>query len=79
MSHSRLSSVLTLALAALLVVGVSAQAQVLVQCPGDLNGDAIPDPYLLKGNGEPNLNQPNPDFDPDVQCIHLSLQLFYLF
>jgi len=47
-------------------------AQVLVQCPGDLNGDAIPDEFLLKGNGEPNLNQPNPDYDPNVQCMHLS-------
>jgi len=47
-------------------------AQVLVQCPGDLNGDAIPDPFFFKGNGDPNPNQPNPDYDPNVACMHLS-------
>jgi len=56
----------------LLLVGtVSSWAQVKIQCPGDLNGDGIPDPFLFKPNGTPG-NQPNPAFDPNVRCIHLA-------
>ena len=54
-----------------LVGAVSSWAQVKIQCPGDLNGDGIPDPFLFKPNGTPG-NQPNPDFDPNVKCIHLA-------
>ena len=71
MSRTRLSGIVTLALAAVLLAGAPAGAQVLVQCPGDLNGDSVPDPYLLKNNGTPS-NRPNPDYDPNVQCMHLS-------
>jgi FtsP/CotA-like multicopper oxidase with cupredoxin domain len=39
-------------------------AQTAIQCPGDLDGDAIPDPTL------PN-NQPNPDYKPQIRCMHL--------
>ncbi len=39
-------------------------AGVTVQCPGDLDGDAIPDPFLPGG-------EPNPEFDPKVKCMHL--------
>ncbi len=46
-------------------------AAVLIQCPGDLNGDAVPDPFLLRRNGTPNPARPNPDFDPNVKCMHL--------
>ena len=46
-------------------------AEVLVQCPGDLNGDAIPDEFLLDALGDPTTT-PNPEYDPNVQCIHLS-------
>lgn len=37
-----------------------------VQCPGDIDGDAIPDPNM--GNG----NRPNPDYDPQVKCKHIT-------
>jgi len=61
-----------LLMALLLVFAAPSGAQVTVQCKGDLNGDAIPDPFLFRGNGTPNPNQPNPDYDPNVQCMHLS-------
>ncbi|WP_051185038.1 multicopper oxidase domain-containing protein [Desulfatiglans anilini] len=61
-----------LAMAFLLLGGsVPAMAQILVQCPGDLNGDSIPDPFLLLPNGKPS-NKPNPEYDPGVKCMHLS-------
>ena len=41
-----------------------APAQTAIQCPGDLDGDAIPDPVL--GN-----NEPNPAYRPEVKCVHL--------
>ncbi len=46
-------------------------AQVKIQCPGDLNGDGIPDPFLLNPNGRPS-NRPNPNYDPNVVCKHLA-------
>ena len=49
-----------------------AASSILVQCPGDLDGDAIPDPYLLRPNGSPNPNRPNPEYNPNVQCMHIS-------
>ena len=43
----------------------TAPAQTAIQCPGDLDGDAIPDPVL-------DDNQPNPAYRPEVKCMHLS-------
>jgi len=43
-----------------------AGATVLIQCPGDINNDAIPDPLLADGV------TPNPAYDPDVVCKHLA-------
>jgi FtsP/CotA-like multicopper oxidase with cupredoxin domain len=54
-----------------LTATVSIDASVIIQCPGDLNGDAIPDPFLLNNNGTPDPNRPNPDYDPCVKCMHL--------
>ncbi|MDB4957193.1 MAG: signal peptide protein [Myxococcales bacterium] len=48
-----------------LLVPRDAPAQTAIQCPGDLDSDAIPDPLL------PNL-QPNPTYRPEVKCKHLS-------
>jgi FtsP/CotA-like multicopper oxidase with cupredoxin domain len=46
---------------ALLALGVPgwAGAVAFVQCPGDTNGDAVPEPGA-------------PDYDPDVTCMHLA-------
>ncbi|MBI1912579.1 MAG: multicopper oxidase domain-containing protein [Deltaproteobacteria bacterium] len=57
-----LLSILT-ALAISLAPGLS-EAKVSVQCPGDVNGDAIPDQFIG--------NQPNPEFRPNVKCRHLT-------
>jgi FtsP/CotA-like multicopper oxidase with cupredoxin domain len=55
-----------------------AQAAVNIQCPGDITyvdpvsgatlpgKDAIPDPFLADGT------TPNPAYDPDVKCFHIS-------
>jgi FtsP/CotA-like multicopper oxidase with cupredoxin domain len=48
-----------------LVASPAAHAEVSPQCPGDLDGDAVPDPLLPGG-------APNPDFDPKVRCVHLA-------
>jgi len=72
MRAQRFVATLVLALCLVLLGGGQVGAQVLVQCPGDLNGDAIPDPFLFRPNGTPNPNQPNPSYDPNVECIHLS-------
>jgi FtsP/CotA-like multicopper oxidase with cupredoxin domain len=55
----------------LLAGALPAGAAILVQCRGDIDGDAVPDPFLFRNNGTPNPNRPNPDFDPNVQCMHL--------
>lgn len=47
------------------------QAGVITQCPGDLNGDSIPDPFLFNNNGQPT-GRPNPEYDPNVKCMHLA-------
>jgi FtsP/CotA-like multicopper oxidase with cupredoxin domain len=44
---------------ALVLAATPAGAQVFVQCPGDLDGDAIPDP-------------PASNLNPEVKCTHLS-------
>jgi FtsP/CotA-like multicopper oxidase with cupredoxin domain len=41
------------------VWSVPSWAQIEVQCPGDLDGDCIPDPSA-------------PDYDPTVKCMHLA-------
>ncbi len=76
MSPRRLSVILTLAFAAILLAGApSVQAQAFVQCKGDVDGDAIPDQCF---DGKPPNPQgkctggDNPEYDPNVQCIHLS-------
>ena len=58
------------------VTAVSAQdprrsGAIFVQCPGDLNGDSVPDPYLLDAAGLPTA-APNPAFRPQVKCLHLT-------
>jgi len=55
-----------IALAAASILGLSAQvnAAVEVQCPGDANGDAVPDMIV---NGAPN-----PEFRPEVKCMHIT-------
>ncbi len=62
------------ALLALFVLSTPASAQdphrfgaIFVQCPGDIDGDAIPDPFL-----DPGHTLPNPAFSPNVRCIHLA-------
>jgi len=62
------AKVLFLLLAAGLTFGLivsHAGATVRIQCPGDINDDAIPDPFLADGV------TPNPAFDPDVVCRHI--------
>lgn len=51
----------------LLLTASAPRADVRVQCPGDVDGDAIPDPKLKGGN----QGKPNPDFRPEVKCMHL--------
>jgi FtsP/CotA-like multicopper oxidase with cupredoxin domain len=48
----------------LLFAAMPSGAVVSVQCPGDVDGDSIPD--------EKVRGKPNPDFDPAVKCVHLS-------
>ena len=77
MSPKRLSVILTLMLAAILLAAApAAQAQAFVQCRGDENGDAIPDPCFDAKKPKPDGTCPgdayNPDYDPNVQCMHLS-------
>lgn len=54
------------AIAAAVLLGISAQAHgaIQVQCPGDANGDAVPDSVV---NGAPN-----PEFRPEVRCMHIT-------
>lgn len=58
MRRERLSMLL-IALSLGLAAPSIASADINVQCPGDLNGDAVPDP-------------PNPDYDPNVRCAHIA-------
>ena len=64
--------------------GARAAASVAVQCPGDIDGDAVPDRCLfgVQGGGGPNTNNcksgpggangNNPAYDPNVRCRHLT-------
>jgi FtsP/CotA-like multicopper oxidase with cupredoxin domain len=84
MGPQRLARILTLLTLALALAALPARAQnpfgdILVQCKGDLNGDAVPDPCMDPnltspsdcdgGGGEPD---PNLDYDPNVLCRHVS-------
>ncbi|MFB3903557.1 MAG: multicopper oxidase domain-containing protein [Acidobacteriota bacterium] len=51
---------------ALMLAVVPLTGQVRVQCPGDLNGDGIPDPTV------PGKHQRNDLFDPNVACKHIT-------
>jgi len=55
---------------------VSAASSIVVQCPGDIDGDAIPDRCLngTTGSGgcKGGASGVNPDYDPNVQCYHLT-------
>ena len=82
MSRTRLSGIVTLALASVLLAGAPAGAQVLVQCPGDVNGDAIWTTYCSEtlevcvNNGDCSGGQNKcigPEVQPpNVKCMHLS-------
>jgi FtsP/CotA-like multicopper oxidase with cupredoxin domain/uncharacterized protein (DUF2141 family) len=61
--------VLILMLAAVMGFGLAISpvwAIVRIQCPGDINDDAVPDRFLADGV------TPNPAYDPDVVCKHLA-------
>ncbi len=45
-------------------------ATIFVQCPGDVDGDLIPDATIPLGY--PNGGDPNPDYDPNVVCMHIT-------
>ncbi|MBW2091355.1 MAG: right-handed parallel beta-helix repeat-containing protein, partial [Deltaproteobacteria bacterium] len=49
---------------------MQAGARVVVQCPGDVDGDAIPDAVFPEGHAQ--AGEPNPDYDPDVVCRHMA-------
>ena len=69
MSLKRLSGILTLALAAVLFAGAPAGAQVLIQCPCDMNSDG--DCEDVK-NGNKGYDEPALAETLGVQCMHLS-------
>ena len=69
LAHHRL--LLLAGILALLPASRLAAAGFLVQCPGDLNSDAIPDPFLLDANGHPTTT-PNPAYRPNVKCMHIT-------
>ena len=66
MWKKRYHLIVPLILLAFILTSAPNEADALIQCPGDLDGDAIPDPYI--GNGK----KPNPDYDPNVRCMHLT-------
>lgn len=51
-------------LALMVMIPAASQGNVIVQCPGDVNGDAVPDPLV---NG-----LPNPAYNANVRCAHLT-------
>ena len=69
MSRLRLSGIFTFALAAVLLAGAPAGAQVLIQCPCDMNGDG--DCEDIK-NGNNGYDEPDLAATLEVQCMHLS-------
>ena len=60
----------------LLFAATPSGAAVLVQCKGDADGDAQPDPQVCTkyhpNNGSCQKWSDNPDYDPSVTCMHLS-------
>ena len=69
MSLKRLSGILTLAFAVVLLAGAPAGAQVLIQCPCDMNSDG--DCEDVK-NGNNGYDEPALAETLGVQCMHLS-------
>ena len=70
MNRSALAAVLGGVVAVgLTAPGTRAHAQqngsIYTQCPGDLNGDGVPDPTLPDSS-------PNPRYRPNVKCMHLA-------
>ena len=65
MSNIRAFILLVLFTVVVSVFAMGARAEVFVQCPGDIDGDAIPDPLLPNGD-------PNPAYDPNVKCAHIT-------
>jgi FtsP/CotA-like multicopper oxidase with cupredoxin domain len=61
-----------LAIPLLLIVFAAAPvwANIEVQCPGDVDGDLAPDVTIPAGF--PNEGAPNPDYDPNVICMHIT-------
>ncbi|PKN64678.1 MAG: hypothetical protein CVU57_13915 [Deltaproteobacteria bacterium HGW-Deltaproteobacteria-15] len=47
-----------------------AGANIQVQCPGDIDGDLVPDQMIPPGF--PGEGTPNPVFDPNVKCMHIT-------
>lgn len=67
----RLSIFLPLAVLCLTALAAPAGAMLFVQCPGDLNDDAVPDPFFFNNNGKPT-GKANPEFNPNVACMHIT-------
>ncbi len=82
MNHDRISQVLFLLMVLLLLGGTPARAQspfgdILVQCPGDANGDAVPDEFCPADASTGSClgldpGDSNPDYDENVLCRHVS-------
>lgn len=82
MSTNVFKKVLLLLVTSLTISPVSVSAVVLVQCKGDVDGDAVPDRCLFgerpngncrRGPRPDRVRGENPDYDPDnVKCMHLS-------
>ncbi|RJR42039.1 MAG: hypothetical protein C4576_16880 [Desulfobacteraceae bacterium] len=47
-----------------------AGAIIQVQCPGDIDGDLVPDQMIPAGY--PGEGTPNPIYNPNVKCMHIS-------
>jgi len=62
------------ATATLVVEDVPTSTGIRVQCPGDANGDAVPDPCLNPLGDPPpgECLEANPLYDERVKCMHLS-------
>jgi len=72
MSLKRLSGILTLALAAVLLAAAPAGAQVLIQCPCDMNSDGDCEDIKTSGPPAEKYNEPELAETLGVQCMHLS-------
>ena len=72
MSRTRLSGIHILVLAAVLLVGAPALAQVESQCPCDRNNDGDCEDILNTGPPADRYNEPNLADSLGVQCMHLT-------